>query len=84
MPSLRHRIDASFFDAPNANVKKWFGIVNWFLIENPASGRHVQAHPEPRLRYRVLCWVTLQKDIEETQGWAAEPSAQAMADSVRR
>lgn len=25
-------------------------IVNWFLIENPASNRHVGTHPEPRLR----------------------------------
>jgi hypothetical protein len=33
--------------------------------------------PEPHLRCRVFCWPALQKEIEETQGLAAEPSAQA-------
>jgi hypothetical protein len=79
-----HRIEAPRFGASNASVKSRFKIVNWFLIENPASGRHVRRIPELLLRCRAFCWATLQKDIEETQGRAAEPSAQAMSDSVRR
>jgi hypothetical protein len=41
-----HRIDALCFDASKRESKKSAcRIVNWFLIENPASRRHVRAHP---------------------------------------
>jgi hypothetical protein len=62
--------------------KSEFGIVNRFLIEKPASGRHVRTHPGTALALSGICWLTFQEDIDETQGRAAEPSAQGMADDV--
>jgi hypothetical protein len=43
----------------NAKRQSEFGNVNRFLIEKPAAGRHVRAHPEAATA-RGLCWATVQ------------------------
>jgi hypothetical protein len=66
-------------------VQNQIGIVNRFLIENVVVGAHCQSAFRPLFCFREFCWGDpSEKNRGKLKGVAAEKSARATADHVRR
>ncbi|MFL6838137.1 MAG: DUF305 domain-containing protein [Bradyrhizobium sp.] len=58
-----------------ARPQNQFRIINWFLIESPASGVHVREATGASLGCREFCWGDPSKISGKREGWAVENHA---------